>query len=210
MTIEFSPLPYERDALEPHMSRETLDYHYGKHHKSYVEKTKKAIKGTAFEDRSLEDIIRATRDDEDNRSLFNNSAQAWNHNFFWKSMTGEGSEKPENTLMDRIEKDFGSFEKFKEQFKDEATGHFASGWCWLVWKDDELKVVSTHDADTPVAHDDMEPLLGCDLWEHAYYIDYRNERGDFVETFLGKLANWAFAARNWEAARDGESMKEAA
>lgn len=192
MKVELPPLPFDVAALEPHMSRKTLEFHHGKHHKKYVETTQELIKGTDLADADLETIVRAAHKKGD-KKLFNNAAQAWNHTFFWNCLSPAGGE-PQGALADRIKSDLGGVDKFKEAFKKEAAEHFASGWAWLVVKDGKLAATSYHDADTPLVHD-VTPLLTCDVWEHAYYLDYQNERPKFVDAFLGKLANWSFAAK---------------
>lgn len=184
-------LPYSADALEPFMSKETLEFHHGKHHKGYVEKLNKLIKGTEFEKLSLEGIIAKA-----NGSIFNNAAQAWNHAFFWKCLTPTKS-KISGELLSAIERDFGSVEKFMGEFKDKALEVFGSGWLWLVHDDalDKLLIISTSNADTPL-RSMQQPIFTCDLWEHAYYIDYRNERAKFVDAFFS-ISNWDFAAKNF-------------
>jgi len=197
MSIELPALPFERTALEPHISGETIDFHYGKHHKAYVDNLNKMIAGTEFEAMSLEDIIRKSQG-----AIFNNSAQVWNHTFYWNCLKpGSGSSaggEPSGKLADAINKSFGGFDKFKEQFSDLAVKTFGSGWAWLVQRQDgSLGLVSTPNAATPLTSDDV-PLMTCDVWEHAYYIDYRNLRAKFVETWLGNLVNWDFAAANFK------------
>jgi Fe-Mn family superoxide dismutase len=190
MAIELPPLPYDRAALEPHMSAETLDYHYGKHHKAYVDNANKMIEGTEFADMPLVDIIRRAQG-----PLFNNVAQVWNHTFFWNCMKPNGGGEPTGKLMDAINLAFGDFATFKEEFSKTCVGTFGSGWGWLVQRaDGSLALVSTSNANTPIATDDT-PLLTCDVWEHAYYIDYRNARPKFVEAFWN-LVNWDFVASN--------------
>lgn len=190
MAIELPPLPYDRAALEPHMSAETLDYHYGKHHKAYVDNANKMIEGTEFADMPLVDIIRRAQG-----ALFNNVAQVWNHTFFWNCMKPNGGGEPTGKLMDAINLAFGDFQTFKDEFAKTCIGTFGSGWGWLVQRPDgSLALVSTSNANTPIAGDDT-PLLTCDVWEHAYYIDYRNMRPKFVEAFWN-LVNWDFVASN--------------
>jgi superoxide dismutase, Fe-Mn family len=195
MAIELPPLPYEKNALEPHISAETLEYHYEKHHKGYVTKLNKAIEGTEFADAKLEDIIRKS-----SGGLFNNAAQTWNHTFYWNSMSppapaGKGGGEPGGKLADAINKAFGSFAKFKEEFNKSATGNFGSGWTWLVQRPDgSLGIVNTSNAGTPITGSD-KPLFTCDVWEHAYYIDYRNARPKYLEMFWN-VVNWEFAAGN--------------
>ncbi|HEY4560460.1 MAG TPA: Fe-Mn family superoxide dismutase [Lysobacter sp.] len=190
MAIELPPLPYDRAALEPHMSAETLDFHYGKHHKTYVDNANKMIEGTEFADMPLVDIIRRSQG-----ALFNNVAQVWNHTFFWNCMKPNGGGEPTGKLMDAINLAFGDFATFKEEFAKTCIGTFGSGWGWLVQRPDgSLALVSTSNANTPIAGEDT-PLLTCDVWEHAYYIDYRNARPKFVEAFWN-LVNWDFVASN--------------
>jgi Fe-Mn family superoxide dismutase len=190
MAIELPPLPYDRAALEPHMSAETLDFHYGKHHKAYVDNANKMIEGTEFADMPLVDIIRRAQG-----PLFNNVAQVWNHTFFWNCMKPNGGGEPSGKLMDAINLAFGDFATFKDEFAKTCVGTFGSGWGWLVQRaDGSLALVSTSNANTPIATDDT-PLLTCDVWEHAYYIDYRNARPKFVEAFWS-LVKWDFVASN--------------
>ncbi len=190
MAIELPPLPFERTALEPHISGETIDYHYGKHHKAYVDNLNKMIAGTEFESMPLEDIIRKSQG-----AMFNNAAQVWNHTFYWNCLKPNAGGEPSGKLADAIGKAFGSFDKFKEQFSDLAVKTFGSGWAWLVQRaDGGLALVSTQNAVTPLTSDDI-PLMTCDVWEHAYYIDYRNARPKYVEAFWS-LVNWDFAASN--------------
>jgi Fe-Mn family superoxide dismutase len=185
------PLPYAIDALAPAISQETLEYHYGKHHQTYVTNLNNLIKGTEFENLSLEEIIKKS-----SGGIFNNSAQIWNHTFFWNSLTPNGKGAPSGALADAINAKWGSFDKFKEEFTKSAVGNFGSSWTWLVKKaDGSLDIVNTSNAATPLTTD-AKPLITIDLWEHAYYIDYRNARPKFIETFF-KLANWDFAAANF-------------
>ncbi|MYM32579.1 superoxide dismutase, Fe-Mn family [Duganella sacchari] len=185
------PLPYAIDALAPAISQETLEYHYGKHHQTYVTNLNNLIKGTEFENLSLEEIIKKS-----SGGIFNNSAQIWNHTFFWNSLTPNGKGAPDGALADAINAKWGSFDKFKEEFTKSAVGNFGSSWTWLVKKaDGSLDIVNTSNAATPLTTD-AKALITIDLWEHAYYIDYRNARPKFVETFF-KLANWDFAAANF-------------
>lgn len=194
MSFELPDLPYALNALEPYISEETLKYHYGKHHAGYVKKLNKQLEGSGFENNSLEEII--TRADPG--GLFNNAAQIWNHTFYWHSMSPAKSE-PGGELLQAINDSFVSVDKFREKFDEIALGTFGSGWAWLVRNGEgALKVVSTRDADTPVRTGER-PLLTCDVWEHAYYIDYRNDRGKYVENFW-QLINWDFAAENYDAA----------
>jgi superoxide dismutase, Fe-Mn family len=186
------PLPYAMDALAPHISKETLEFHYGKHHQAYVTNLNNLIKGTEFEKASLEDIVKKS-----SGGVFNNSAQVWNHTFFWSSMKPRGGGKASGALAGAIDKKWGSFDAFKEAFAKSAVGNFGSGWTWLVRKPDgSVDIVNTSNAGTPITGAD-KPLLTIDVWEHAYYIDYRNARPKFVETFLASLANWDFAGKNF-------------
>ncbi len=188
MAIELPPLPYPRDALQPHISQETLDYHYGKHHQAYVDNLNKQIAGTEFENLSLEEIIRKS-----SGGVFNNSAQVWNHTFYWNCLSPNGGGAPTGKLAEAIDAAFGSFEQFKEQFTQTALTTFGSGWAWLVQRPDgQLALVSTSNAATPLTGTDT-PLLTCDVWEHAYYVDYRNARPKYVEAFWN-LVNWDFVA----------------
>ena len=183
-------LPYDKEALAPHMSAETLTYHHDKHHKAYVTKLNELIKGTKFEYMPLEEII-VTSDGP----IFNNAAQAWNHTFFWSCLTPNGGENPTGKIASMIEKKWGNFEKFKTEFNDKAIANFGSGWTWLALNNkDELEILNTSNADTAKKHK-LKALLTVDIWEHAYYIDYRNERKDYLEGFW-KLVNWEFANKN--------------
>ena len=185
------PLPYAADALAPYISKETIDFHYGKHHQTYVTNLNNLIKGTEFADHGLEDIVRKS-----SGGVFNNAAQIWNHTFFWNSLTPGGGGEPGGALAQAVQAKWGTFAGFKEAFTKSALGNFGSGWTWLVRKaDGSLDIVNTSNAATPLTTPD-KPLLTIDVWEHAYYIDYRNARAKFVEVFLGHLANWKFAAQN--------------
>ncbi|HNP37190.1 MAG TPA: superoxide dismutase [Woeseiaceae bacterium] len=194
MSISLPALPYEPNALEPHISARTMQYHYGKHHKGYVAKLNKLIEGTKLEKLDLPDIIRSARDSA-NTAVLNNAAQAWNHEFLWNSMSPDGGKQPEGKLMDLIATEFGDIGGFKDEFKKAALGQFGSGWTWLVMDGKKLRITSTSNADSPVATD-MQPLLTLDVWEHAYYLDYQNERPGYVTAFLENLVNWKFAAAN--------------
>jgi Fe-Mn family superoxide dismutase len=204
MAIELPPLPYAYDALEPYMSARTLEFHHDKHHAAYVNKTNELIRGTDLENADLVTIVRRARDRGDPQ-LFNQSGQAWNHNFLWLSLRPEGGAGPTGELAERLENDFDGVDGFAERFKKEAVGHFASGWAWLVLDGDRLEVISTHDGDSAIAREGVVPLLVLDLWEHAYYLDYQNRRPDFVDAYLANMINWEFAARNLEAARGRSS-----
>jgi Fe-Mn family superoxide dismutase len=186
------PLPYAIDALAPHISKETLEFHHGKHHNAYVVNLNNLIKGTEFENLSLEEIIKKS-----SGGIFNNAAQVWNHTFFWNSMKPNGGGEPKGKLAEAINAKWGSFAAFKEAFTKSAVGNFGSGWTWLVKKSDgTVDIVNTSNAATPLTTAD-KALLTIDVWEHAYYIDYRNLRPKFVETFLNSLANWDFAEANF-------------
>jgi Fe-Mn family superoxide dismutase len=194
MEHSLPPLPYATDALAPYISKETFEYHYGKHHQAYVTNLNNLIKGTEFENSGLEDIVKKS-----SGGVFNNAAQVWNHTFFWNSMKPAGGGAPSGKLAEAINKKFGSFDAFKEAFTKSAVGNFGSGWTWLVKKaDGSVDIVNTSNAATPLTGADTA-LLTIDVWEHAYYIDYRNARPKFVETFLNSLANWDFAAKNYGA-----------
>ncbi len=191
--FQLPPLPYRQEALEPYISARTMSFHYGKHHQTYVDNLNKLTAGTPWAGQPLEKIIRETSGAADKAGIFNNAAQVWNHTFFWQSMKPNGGGKPTGRLLKLIEKSFGSFEEFQKTFVDSAVAQFGSGWAWLVQDGDQLKIVKTSNADTPVAHG-QTALLTCDVWEHAYYLDYQNRRKDFVQAFLDHLANWEFAA----------------
>ncbi|ENO95068.1 superoxide dismutase [Thauera phenylacetica] len=186
-------LPYAKDALAPHISAETLEFHYGKHHQAYVTNLNNLIKGTEYENLDLEAIVKKAPAG----GVYNNSAQVWNHTFFWNSMSPNGGGEPAGALADAIKAKWGSFDDFKKAFQTSAVGNFGSGWTWLVKKaDGSVDIVNMGAAGTPLTTGD-KALLCIDVWEHAYYIDYRNRRPDFVATFLDKLANWDFAAKNF-------------
>lgn len=189
--LNLPPLPYGQDALEPHVSARTLSFHYGKHHLTYVENLNKLVAGTPLEPLTLEETVCKTANLADKAAIFNNAAQVWNHTFFWQSMKPGGSE-PVGSLMDLIRSEFGTFETFKAAFVAAGVGLFGSGWVWLVQDGQAVKIVKTANADTPLAHD-QNALLVCDVWEHAYYLDYQNRRKDFLTAFIEHLANWDFA-----------------
>ena len=191
MAFELPELPYAKDALEPHISAETLEFHHGKHHATYVTKLNGLIEGTDMEGKSLEDIVKSS-----SGGVFNNSAQIWNHTFYWHSLSPNGGGEPTGAIADAINAAFGSFEAFKEQFNDKAVNNFGSSWTWLVKKaDGSLDIVNTSNAGTPITEEGVTPLLTVDLWEHAYYIDYRNARPKYLEGFWN-LVNWDFANKN--------------
>jgi Fe-Mn family superoxide dismutase len=195
-------LPYDYAALEPTISADTLHFHHDKHHKTYVEKTNELAQKAGLEGRTLEEVVREASKTGD-KKLFNNAAQAWNHAFFWQCMTPKGGQPANGDLRSAIEKAFGSVDDFKEKFVEEGFGHFASGWVWLVTGSEGLKVISTHDADDTLVKDGLFPLLVCDLWEHAYYLDYKNDRKGFLKAWLDEVANFEFAAAQLAAA-DGK------
>ncbi|MEO8223430.1 MAG: superoxide dismutase [Gammaproteobacteria bacterium] len=194
--IDFPALPYAETALAPAISAETLSFHYGKHHKAYVDKTNKAIAGTPHADASLEAIVKATAGRPDQKGLYNNAAQAWNHAFYWQSMDPKGGGNPTGKLLDRIKSDFGDVASLKAALSKAAATQFGSGWAWLVLENGKLQVEQTSNAGTPIESAGKKPLLTIDVWEHAYYIDYRNKRPDYITAVLDKLLNWEFAARN--------------
>lgn len=204
MTFELPALPYAKDALEPHISANTLDFHHGKHHNAYVSKLNELIANSELEGKSLEDIILASAK-ENKAAIFNNAAQVWNHTFYWHSMTPNGGGKPSGELANKIEQDFGSFDEFAKQFKAAGAGRFGSGWAWLVLgKEGKLKVTQTLNAETPLTEGET-PLLTMDVWEHAYYLDYQNRRPDYMGAFLENLVNWEFAAKNYSEAKQAHA-----
>lgn len=191
-----SSLPFAVSALEPHISRRTLEFHYGKHHQTYLDNLNKLVAGTEFEVAKLEEIILKTAGSLNQAALFNNAAQVYNHDFFWQSLRPAGSQsEPSPELLALINQSFGSLEDLYSEFKAAALGQFGSGWAWLVKDGENLKIFKTANADTPITHG-LKPLLALDVWEHAYYLDYQNRRADFVESVLRQLLNWDFAARN--------------
>ncbi len=193
MEHQLPPLPYAKDALVPHISEETFDYHYSKHHQAYVTNLNNLIKGTEFENKTLDEIIKTS-----SGGIYNNSAQVSNHTFFWNSLSPKGGGEPSGALADAIKAKWGSFDEFKKAFQTSAVGNFGSGWTWLVKKaDGSVDIVNMGAAGTPLTTGDTR-LLTIDVWEHAYYIDYRNARPKFVETFLASLANWEFAEANFK------------
>jgi len=195
MAIVLPLLPYAENALEPHYSAKTIGFHYGKHHKAYVDNLNKLIAGTPMEAKALEEIIMSAAGDSSKIGMFNNAAQVWNHTFFWNCIRPGGGGRPKGDLAAKIGQTFGSYEKFAEQFKAAAVGRFGSGWGWLLLDGGALKITSTANADTPMTSK-QTPLLTVDVWEHAYYLDYQNRRPDFVQAFLDHLVNWDFAAAN--------------
>ncbi|SDG53318.1 superoxide dismutase [Roseospirillum parvum] len=194
MAFELPALPYDKSALEPHMSAQTLDFHYGKHHNTYVTNLNNLTKDSPLANQSLEEVILAAHKDG-NTGVFNNAAQVWNHTFFWHCMKPGGGGAPSGELAARIDAAFGSLDAFKEAFKQAAVTQFGSGWAWLVWDGEKLAITKTPNAETPMIHGHTA-LLTVDVWEHAYYLDYQNRRPDFVSTFLDHLVNWDFVADN--------------
>jgi Fe-Mn family superoxide dismutase len=195
MAFELPALPYANDALEPHYSATTLSFHHGKHHLAYINKTNELVAGTELADKSLEDVIRAAKA-SGNNGLFNQSAQIWNHTFFWHSLKPAGGGAPTGPIADAINAAFGDFKTFVDKFKASAAGNFGSGWTWLVLKDGKLEIVNTSGAGTPLTEAGQKAILTVDVWEHAYYLDYQNRRPDFVQAFFDHLANWDFANAN--------------
>ena len=200
MTDRFTlpALPYASDALEPHISANTIGFHHGKHHAAYVANLNKLIAGTDLADLPIEEIVRRTAGDGAKRGVFNNAAQTWNHTFYWHCMKPGGGGEPTGELRRLIDGSFGDFEKFREQFHTAAATLFGSGWAWLCQDGDKLEIWQGKDADTPIAHG-RKPLLTIDVWEHAYYLDYQNRRPDYIKTFLDHLVNWDYAQKNLEA-----------
>jgi superoxide dismutase, Fe-Mn family len=196
MAFELPALPFEKTALEPFISAQTLDFHHGKHHNAYVVNLNNLVKDTDLAAKTLEEIILAAANDlPAKQGVFNNAAQVWNHTFFWNCLKQGGGGKPTGAMLAKIEAAFGSYEKFAEEFKNAAVTQFGSGWAWLVEENGALKITKTANADLPMAHG-QKALLTVDVWEHAYYLDYQNRRPDFVQTFLDKLVNWDFVAAN--------------
>ena len=195
MAFELPALPYDKAALEPHMSANTFSFHYEKHHNAYVTNLNKLVDGTDLAGKSLEEIIKTTAGDAGKAGIFNNAAQVWNHTFFWNSMKPSGGGKPSGAIAEAIDKSFGSYEKFVEEFSAAAATQFGSGWAWLVKDGDKLAIVKTANAGNPMT-DGKTPILTLDVWEHAYYLDYQNRRPDFIKTYLESLVNWDFANAN--------------
>lgn len=204
MAFILPDLPFAKDALGEFMSAETFDYHHGKHHKAYVDKVNGWIDEKGLAGKSLTAVIADAKAKGD-KGLFNNAAQVWNHSFFWQCLAPAEGQKPTGKLAQLVDEAFGGTDAMLAKLKDEAVGHFASGWAWLVLNGDKLEITSLHDADTPVVYDGMKPLLTLDVWEHAYYIDYRNARPVFAEKVLGNVINWDFVAQNL----DGEGASRA-
>ena len=195
MAFQLPDLPYPKDGLAPHMSAETLEFHYGKHHAAYVKKTNELVEDKSLSGASLIDVVRSAKR-EGNSKLFNNSAQLWNHSFFWQCLAPAQGQRPEGKLNQMIDDSFGGVEPMLDKLATEAAAHFSNGWAWLLLDRGSLKIASLHDADTPLVHDGMVPLFTLDVWEHAYYIDYRNERPKFAKAVLSNIVNWEFVAQN--------------
>ena len=206
MPFQLPQLPFARDALQPVMSAETLDYHHGKHHKAYVDKVNGFLAEKKDGEMGLVDVVR-TASERGDAKLFNNAAQIWNHSFFWQCLAPE-KQHPSGKLLQLIEEGFGGTDALLKKLQDEAVNHFSNGWAWLVLNRDKLEVTSLHDADTPLVYDGMVPLLTLDLWEHAYYIDYRNERPRYAEAVLGRIINWEFVGRNLDGEGAGRADQE--
>jgi Fe-Mn family superoxide dismutase len=195
MAFELPPLPYDKNALAPHISANTLDFHHGKHHQAYVTNLNNLVKDKPLADHGLEDIITSTFGKPDQVGVFNNAAQVWNHTFFWHCMKPGGGGAPSGEVAAAIDASFGSMDTFKEEFKNACVTQFGSGWGWLVAEGGKLAVMKTPNAENPMAHG-KTALLTCDVWEHAYYLDYQNRRPDFVQAFMDSLINWDFVAEN--------------
>ena len=196
MAITLPPLPYARSALAPHISEQTLTFHYGKHHQAYVDTLNRKLEGRREADAPLEEIIRETAGDPDRAGVFNNAAQVWNHTFYWRSMTPNGGGAPSGDIAKAIDRDFGGYEGFREAFAKAGAGQFGSGWAWLSVRDGGLEIRKTPNAETPLTEAGATPLLAMDVWEHAYYLDYQNRRPDYVSAFLDHLTDWDFANAN--------------
>ena len=195
MAIVLPALPFEKNALEPHISSQTLSYHYDKHHNTYVVNVNNLIKDTELENKSLEDIIHESANDPSKTAIFNNAAQVWNHPFYWNSLKPHGSSLPNEAIKQKIDSDFGSYDNFAKAFKEAALGQFGSGWAWLVLIDGKLSILKTSNADTPIAHG-IKAILCIDVWEHAYYLDYKNARAEYADNVINHLINWDFANAN--------------
>ncbi|QQE64740.1 superoxide dismutase [Leptolyngbya sp. BL0902] len=195
MAYELAPLPYAYDALAPHISKSTLEFHHDKHHAAYVNNYNKAVEGTPHDSQPIEAVIKAIAGDAAMQGVFNNAAQAWNHTFYWNSIKPGGGGSPTGELAQKIEADFGGYDKFVEAFKAAGATQFGSGWAWLVLDGGTLKVTKTGNAENPLTAGQV-PLITMDVWEHAYYLDYQNRRPDYIDTFLNHLVNWDFAAQN--------------
>lgn len=195
MPITLPNLPYPQDALAPYISANTLDFHHGKHHNAYVTNLNKLIESGDLASETLENIIQKTANDTGKAGIFNNAAQVWNHTFYWHSMMPNGGGTPTGNIAQKIDADFGSYDNFIQELKDAGLTQFGSGWAWLVLKDNKLAIMKTANADTPIAHG-VKPLLTVDVWEHAYYLDYQNGRGNYLDAFIKNLINWQFVNSN--------------
>ncbi|MBK8198674.1 MAG: superoxide dismutase [Acidobacteria bacterium] len=196
MAFTLPDLPYARSALAPHISEETLNFHYGKHHQAYVTNLNGLVKDTPLEKASLEEVIKDSAGDKAKAGIFNNSAQVWNHTFYWHSMSPDGGGKPKGKIAELIERDLGGYDNFVKEFKQAGATQFGSGWAWLSLKNGKLVISKTPNAETPLTEAGTTPLLTMDVWEHAYYLDYQNRRPDYIDTFLSSLVNWDFANQN--------------
>jgi Fe-Mn family superoxide dismutase len=196
MPFTLPELPYDFSALEPHISARTLEFHYKKHHQGYVTKLNELVQGQDLANRSLEEVIKKTAGDSSKVAIFNNAAQVWNHTFYWHCMTNQGTGVPPSIIKAQIDANFGSLEQFKKEFKEAAITQFGSGWAWLIADQEKLKIIKTGNADLPLAHG-QQALLTCDVWEHAYYLDYQNRRMDYVDIFMNELINWDFVEKNY-------------
>lgn len=206
MAFELPALPYPKDALAPHMSAETLDYHWGKHHRTYVTKTNDMVGEKGLSGASLIEVVKKAGETGD-KKLFNNSAQLWNHSFYWQCLAPASGQQPSGKLAEMIASDFGGTEQLLTKLADESANHFSNGWGWLILNNGKLEVTSLHDADTPLVHG-MTPLFTLDVWEHAYYIDYRNERPRFASTVLANIVNWDFVAQNLDGQGAGRADQQ--
>lgn len=195
MTFKLPELPYARDALAPHISENTINFHYGKHHQAYVTNLNKLVEGSDLASKTLEEVIKISAGDKAKTAIFNNAAQVWNHTFYWHSMKPNGGGKPNDQLLKKIDADFGSYEGFVNEFKNAGASQFGSGWAWLVVDNGKLKVTKTTNAETPLTSP-AKALMTMDVWEHAYYLDYQNARPNYIDTFLNHLVNWDFVAKN--------------
>ena len=207
MAFVLKPLPFARDALEPVMSRHTLEMHHGRHHAGYVDKLNELVGDGPLARADLESVVRAAAKKPTQQAIFNNAAQVWNHDFFWNSLAPKDESKPSDAVTEAIRASFESRDNFKQRFLECATGHFGSGWAWLVAEDGKLNIVATHDADSPLTTD-AYPLLTCDVWEHAYYLDYQNRRADYVQAVLDKLINWEHVGRRLEESKSQSTARK--
>lgn len=196
MAFSLPELPYARNALAPHISEETLNFHYGKHHQAYVTNLNSLVEGTDLAGKSLEEVIKISAADKSKAGIFNNSAQVWNHTFYWHSMKPNGGGKPTGKVAELIERDLGGYDNFVKEFKQAGATQFGSGWAWLSYKGGKLVISKTPNAETPLTEEGTTPLMTMDVWEHAYYLDYQNRRPDYIDTFLNSLVNWDFVNQN--------------